>query len=144
MRHRVLWAAALCIGFATPALANPHVDRVIAMLQAEGYTQFEIERTWLGRIRIEAENGSQEREIVLNRSTGEILRDYVQIDDHASGYEGSEPSDAQDGGTEASDDERDDEDDGDQDEADDDADDDTDDDDGDDDEDDDEDDEDDD
>lgn len=77
MRRRMIWATALCIGLATPAFANPHVDRVVSMLQSDGYQNIEVERTWLGRIRIEAEKGEFEREIVLNRSTGEILRDYI-------------------------------------------------------------------
>lgn len=77
MRHKTILAAALFAGLATPAFANPHVDRVVTMLQSDGYESIEIERTWLGRIRIEAEKGELEREIVLNRSTGEILRDYI-------------------------------------------------------------------
>jgi hypothetical protein len=59
------------------AFANPHVDRIIQTLRGEGYTSFEMERTWLGRIRIEAEKGNIEREIVINRTTGEVLRDYI-------------------------------------------------------------------
>ena len=81
MKQRHIWATAIAMALASPAYANPHVDRIISQLQAEGFQSFETERTWLGRIRIEAEKGNLEREIVLNRSTGEILRDYISVDD---------------------------------------------------------------
>lgn len=87
MHLRLIYAAALCVGLASPVMAetnNPHVDRIVSMLQSEGYHRIEIERTWLGRIRIEAEKGEQEREIVLNRSSGEILRDYIEASDFFS------------------------------------------------------------
>lgn len=81
MRNIVILAAALSLSLATPAFANPHVDRIVAMLQSDGYSSIEIVRTWLGRIRIEAEKDELEREIVINRSTGEILRDYIESPD---------------------------------------------------------------
>jgi len=85
MRHRHILVAALCIGLATPVFAapqdNPHVAKIISLLQAEGYEKFEIERTWLGRIQIEAYKGQHEREIVINRGTGEVLRDYIEESD---------------------------------------------------------------
>ncbi|UZD89612.1 PepSY domain-containing protein [Cognatishimia activa] len=77
MQHRLILAATLSAVLATPAFANPHVDRIVSQLRAEGYTSIEMERTWLGRIRIEAEKGDVDREIVINRSTGEVLRDYL-------------------------------------------------------------------
>ncbi|CUI71301.1 hypothetical protein TA5114_02409 [Cognatishimia activa] len=77
MQHRMILVATLCAVLATPAFANPHVDRIVSQLKAEGYNSFEMERTWLGRIRIEAEKGDIDREIVINRSTGEVLRDYL-------------------------------------------------------------------
>lgn len=101
MRHKTILAAALFAGLATPAFANPHVDRVVTMLQSDGYESIEIERTWLGRIRIEAEKGELEREIVLNRSTGEILRDYIvkselfSFDDEDEGEEGEDDEDGE-------------------------------------------------
>lgn len=79
MKHRTIWAAAIAVAMAAPAYANPHADRIIEQLKAEGYVSFETERTWLGRIRIEAGKDNLEREIVLNRSSGEILRDYTFI-----------------------------------------------------------------
>ncbi|SLN42754.1 hypothetical protein TRL7639_02207 [Falsiruegeria litorea R37] len=55
----------------TPDIAQPMVSR----LQTEGYTVTEVSRTWLGRILITATTEGHLREIVLNRTTGEILRD---------------------------------------------------------------------
>jgi uncharacterized membrane protein YgcG len=59
-----------------PALAGTEIaDPVIAQIQAEGYTISDVTRTWLGRIVITAQMDSSQREIVLNRTTGEVLRD---------------------------------------------------------------------
>ena len=64
-------------------------DSVVRQLQAQGDTSIEVSRTWLGRVQIEAKRGAEEREIVVNRKTGEILRDYSHIssdDDNARGF----------------------------------------------------------
>jgi hypothetical protein len=66
---------------ATPALAEDVIYRVLAWLRDQGFTEFEVERTWLGRTKIEAEADGVEREIIINPRTGEILRDYWEIDD---------------------------------------------------------------
>lgn len=55
----------------TPDIAQP----VMSRLQTEGYAVTEVSRTWLGRILITATTEGHLREIVLNRTTGEILRD---------------------------------------------------------------------
>lgn len=67
-----------CLGctLAMPATAAPTIEEIISQLQAQGYSDVSVSRTWLGRIRIEAESGTHEREIVFNQRTGEILRDY--------------------------------------------------------------------
>ena len=57
------------------------VDRVVEALQAMGFEVEHMSRTWLGRIRIEASNGTVSRELIVNRVTGEVLRDYWE-DDH--------------------------------------------------------------
>ncbi len=59
------------------AAASPHVDRILAHLEAEGYRIVSVGRTLLGRTRIVAENGALLREIVLNPRSGEVLRDYA-------------------------------------------------------------------
>lgn len=61
---------------AGPAAAQESgVSDVVRTLRAEGFQVTRIGRTWLGRIRIEAENNSSTREVIVSRSTGEILQD---------------------------------------------------------------------
>lgn len=73
----------LCLAFATPALADgaSAARAWIAELQATGYTDIEQTRTWLWRIRITAERGDVVREIILDRTTGEVLRDISRAED---------------------------------------------------------------
>ena len=66
---------------ASPVNASEYADRIILWLEEQGFTHFEVERTWLGRIKIEAYANGIEREIILNARTGEILRDYWEIED---------------------------------------------------------------
>lgn len=68
----ILVVLALAAGGA--ALADA-ADDIAAQLREEGYVRIQIERTLLGRIRITAENETTRREIVIDRGTGEILRD---------------------------------------------------------------------
>lgn len=69
---------------ATASAAQDNLNSVIRQLRAQGYSKVEVERTWLGRYRIEARGPAGEREIVLNERTGEVLRDYIddEGDDH--------------------------------------------------------------
>lgn len=67
---------ALAAGMAT---AQTPGDFIVGQLQAQGYEQIQLSRTWLGRTRIEARKGNQVREIIFNPRTGEILRDFWQI-----------------------------------------------------------------
>ncbi|NBZ88246.1 PepSY domain-containing protein [Stagnihabitans tardus] len=57
------------------AFAQDVGESIVAQLRAQGYTQIDIETTWLGRIRILATRGGGQREIIANPRTGEILRD---------------------------------------------------------------------
>lgn len=66
----------LCIFLAAPALAGPVEDSIVRQLRDQGFGQIEIERTFLGRVRIVARSEKLEREIVVDPRTGEILRDY--------------------------------------------------------------------
>lgn len=68
-------AVALILG-SGPAFAQTAQDAIVAQLKAQGFTKFEFERTWLGRVRIEAYSDTMERELVFNPNTGEVLRDY--------------------------------------------------------------------
>ena len=77
MMIRFLCVVGIAASLAGPGLAQSVEDRLIAGLRGQGYTILEEGRTFLGRLRIVAENGTLHREIVANPSTGEILRDYV-------------------------------------------------------------------
>ena len=80
MKRRQLIALVTAASICAPTLLLAGVaDSVVRQLQAQGYTSIEVSRTWLGRVQIEAKRGAEEREIVLNRKTGEILRDYSHI-----------------------------------------------------------------
>lgn len=75
----VLSGLALC-GAASPVLAqvNPVEAGLVASLRAQGYEVLEHGYTWLGRLRIVAQNDTLRRELVVNPGTGEVLRDYAE------------------------------------------------------------------
>ncbi|MEO0487116.1 MAG: hypothetical protein AAF092_14525 [Pseudomonadota bacterium] len=74
--RRLLWASAISIlTAATPAVAQSVDEEVIRQLRAQGYTEFDVRRTWLGRVRILASVGDEEREIILHPSNGSVLYD---------------------------------------------------------------------
>ncbi|MCK4860993.1 MAG: hypothetical protein KAS85_03640 [Rhodobacteraceae bacterium] len=54
------------------------VKNLVAELKAAGFTYIEIHRTFLGRARVLAISATEMREIILNPTTGEVLRDLVQ------------------------------------------------------------------
>lgn len=58
---------------------------VIVQLRDAGFTINAVTRTFLGRVRIEASNDTTVREVVVSRSTGEILSDRVNTRAEASG-----------------------------------------------------------
>jgi len=51
------------------------VDSAIAKLRADGFTQFQVGRTFFGRIKIDAISPTAAREIIMNRATGEVLHE---------------------------------------------------------------------
>lgn len=57
--------------------AQPAYQVVIAGLQADGYKILWVRRSFLGRYRIQASNAMHLREVVVSRTTGEILRDAI-------------------------------------------------------------------
>ena len=65
---------------AVPAFADV-TTAWVKQLQLDGYDEIEVKRTWLGRVRIIAEKDEIEREIILHRATGEVLRDYSRAED---------------------------------------------------------------
>ena len=78
MKKRLL-TCLLLLTLSGPALARSVEDRLIAGLKTQGYVVLENGFTWLGRLRIVAQNAKYHREIVVNPETGEILRDYVVL-----------------------------------------------------------------
>lgn len=66
-------------------------DQVVNQLRRQGYDRITVARTLLGRTRIVAIGPRGSREIVLNPSTGAILRDYVDRSD-SDGRQGNESS----------------------------------------------------
>ena len=60
----------------TAALADASRGAV-QFLESQGYSILSVERTWLQRVRIEARKGDLEREMVIDRTTGEVLRDRI-------------------------------------------------------------------
>lgn len=75
--NRLLSAAALWVGLAGTGWAMTIEQQLLASLQAQGYVILEEGYTFLGRLRIVAQNDEIRREIVVNPGTGEILRDYA-------------------------------------------------------------------
>ena len=78
IRRKIVLMASAAVLAATMAMAGEFEDSLVAQLTKQGYTSFSISRTWLGRTRIVAMNATHRREIILNRHTGEILRDYLE------------------------------------------------------------------
>ena len=58
------------------APAEP-VDDILAEIRAQGFELTRVQRTWLGRVRIIAQNASFRREVVIDPTTGEIRRDLL-------------------------------------------------------------------
>ncbi len=63
-----------------PAIAgaNAFERSIVSQLRAQGYSNIEISRTFLGRGRITAQSRDLNREIIFNPATGAILRDYAR------------------------------------------------------------------
>jgi uncharacterized membrane protein YgcG len=75
-RLRNLFVGVVALGLTgTAAHGQDFEQNLIAQLQLQGYAQIQVERTFLGRVRILALQNGVMREIVLNPRTGEVLRD---------------------------------------------------------------------
>ena len=75
--NKLLLAVALWVGIIGAGWARTVEEQLLASLQAQGYVVLDLGYTFLGRLRVVAENGEIRREIVVNPGTGEILRDYA-------------------------------------------------------------------
>lgn len=60
------------------ASANAYERSIVSQLRAQGYSNIEVSRTFLGRGRITAQSDTLNREIVFNPATGAILRDFAR------------------------------------------------------------------
>jgi hypothetical protein len=77
MVHLLVLLLALSAGPMRASDLRVTPDMVSDALQAQGYTVQSVTRTLLGRARIVAQQGQIWREVVLDLSTGQILRDYA-------------------------------------------------------------------
>ncbi|MEM9196965.1 MAG: hypothetical protein AAGD12_03840 [Pseudomonadota bacterium] len=84
--HRALLIALLLLA-AEPSRADA-TAAAITFLEEQGYEIVEVERTWLGRVQIEATRDGNRRELIINPRTGEVLRDLVQPGDGTSDEDG--------------------------------------------------------
>lgn len=75
-RHFLLAATAFTLLSTTAARAD-YVEDIVKVLKKEGYSEIDVTRTLLGRVRIVASRDGQLRELVCNPRTGEILRDVL-------------------------------------------------------------------
>lgn len=63
-------------------LAQTAQDSIVSQLTQQGFRDISVSRTFLGRVRITAISDELRREIVFNRVSGEIIRDYwEELDD---------------------------------------------------------------
>jgi hypothetical protein len=91
MLKRLISATAVVSLLASVALAQGVSERqVIDQLRDQGFNDFRVSRTLLGRTMIVATNREYRREVVINPTTGVILRDY---------WRALGPDDDDDGGT---------------------------------------------
>ncbi len=107
--------AGLALALPNLAAAETVEEQIIRQLQAQGFNRIEVQRTLLGRVRIDATSSTLERELIFNPGTGEILRDYWEpLDDRddestpslrnpstSNSGGGSRRDDDEDGGTNA-------------------------------------------
>lgn len=77
MMKKLLLAVWVLAAISSPTWGRTIEEQVLASLEGQGYVILEQGYTFLGRLRIVAENGMYHREIVVNPGTGEILRDYA-------------------------------------------------------------------
>ncbi len=87
----------------TVAQVQSYLD-VIVQLEANGYTLDSVEKTLLGRMKITAHNRVHVRELVVSRSTGEVMRDtvvriFADADGEANGAAGASAGDETETGT---------------------------------------------
>jgi hypothetical protein len=73
-------AGSLLLAYPVLAAAS-HEDEVARALVGQGFEITSQRRTFLGRVRFTAVKGGTRREVVVDPSSGEVLRDYSQTSD---------------------------------------------------------------
>jgi hypothetical protein len=83
MKRREFLLTMSAVGLTAPSRlwAQTGEADVVRQLEALGYNDIRISRTFLGRVRITAKGPLGEREIILNPSNGAVLRDYIDRED---------------------------------------------------------------
>lgn len=83
MKRREFLLTISAVGLTAPSRlwAQTGEADVVRQLEALGYKDIRISRTFLGRVRITAKGPLGEREIILNPSNGAVLRDYIDRED---------------------------------------------------------------
>jgi len=72
--------SALLLARPLPVMAQTsELDAIIEKLKTQNYAEIRVRRTLLGRIRVTARGVNGRREIVLNPSTGAVLRDHSRL-----------------------------------------------------------------
>lgn len=103
-RRGFLLSGASLLATCGPSLASTAEDEVAARLRRDGYRILMRKRTWLGRIRFKARKGQTVREVVVDPTSGEVLRDYSDklagADKESNGGNSSSGGAAGGGGTE--------------------------------------------
>lgn len=72
-----LMGLAMTAAMQTAALAQygSNISRLVNELRSQGYRNVQVERTMMGRYKVEAKKGSSSREIIIDPNTGHIFRD---------------------------------------------------------------------
>ncbi len=81
-----LMGLALTAAMQSAALAQygSKVSRFVNELRSQGYRNVEVQRTLMGRYKIEAKKGGDSREIIIDPNTGHVFRDRRERDDERS------------------------------------------------------------
>ena len=74
----VLTLLALIMTSAIPATAQTNETELIKSLDVAGFNLVDRSESWLGRVILDFENTTTEREIIFNPVNGEVLRDYSE------------------------------------------------------------------
>lgn len=77
-RRGFLISGASLLVMSGPSYGSSYENDVAAELQRDGYRITYRKRTWLGRIRFKAHKGQTVREVVVDPTSGEVLRDYSE------------------------------------------------------------------